>query len=84
VHDNKNGKCKGEDNSNRKYNRRSLRDDNKKGNSNSRSPSGMTTRKAKATAPAGYRDRIEVEERCCYGMYPSEPDSEGEAVGEGL
>jgi hypothetical protein len=42
----------------------------------------MTTRKA--TATAGWRDRIEVEGRYCYGMYPSEPDPEGEAFGEGL
>jgi hypothetical protein len=41
----------------------------------------MTTKKAKAKAkakapaPAGYRDRIGVEGRCCYGMYPSEPDT---------
>jgi hypothetical protein len=30
------------------------------------------------------RNRIEVEGMCCYGMYPSGSDTEGEAVGEGL
>ena len=29
-------------------------------------------------------NRIGLEGRCCYGMYSSEPDSQGEAVGEWL